>query len=135
MPPSGLPFFKRRRWTEQDAENALAALRESGKPVSVFAAEHGIDSQRLYSWRRRLAEQERARLIERTKAGLESARRRGAKIGRPRRRVDLERARELRAEGRTLRQVAAELGVGAATLHRALANVAMTAASSGAVGA
>jgi DNA invertase Pin-like site-specific DNA recombinase len=73
----------------------------------------------IFSW---VAEQERARLVERTKAGLESARRRGAKIGRPRRRVDVERARELRAGGSTLRQVAAELGVGAATLHRALAN-------------
>jgi putative DNA-invertase from lambdoid prophage Rac len=86
----------------------------------------------IFSW---VAEQERARLVERTKAGLESARRRGAKIGRPRRRVDVERARELRADGRTLRQVAAELGVGAATLHRALANGAAVAApSSGAVG-
>lgn len=72
----------------------------------------------IFSW---VAEQERARLVERTKAGLAAARRRGAKIGRPRRKVDLERARELRAAGRSLRQVAAELGVGAATLHRAMA--------------
>jgi putative DNA-invertase from lambdoid prophage Rac len=71
----------------------------------------------IFSW---VAEQERARLIDRTKAGLEAARRRGARIGRPRRRVDVERARELRASGKTLRQVAAELKVGAATLHRAL---------------
>jgi hypothetical protein len=42
---------------------------------------------------------------------MESARRRGAKIGRPRRRVDLDRARELRAEGKSLRQVSRELGV------------------------
>lgn len=80
----------------------------------------------IFSW---VAEQERNRLIERTKAGLESARRRGARIGRPKKRIDVERARELRADGKTLRQVAAELGVGAATLHRALAEV----RSSGAV--
>lgn len=73
----------------------------------------------IFSW---CAEQERSRLIDRTKAGLERARRRGARIGRPRARVDLERARQLRAAGKTLRQVAAELGVGAATLHRALAS-------------
>lgn len=72
----------------------------------------------IFSW---LAEQERTRLVERTKAGLEQARRRGAKIGRPRARVDLDRARELRGQGKTLREVAALLGVGAATLHRALA--------------
>ena len=46
--------FHRRRWTAQDARSALAALERSGKAVAVFAAEHGIDPQRLYAWRRRL---------------------------------------------------------------------------------
>ncbi|HTB72526.1 MAG TPA: transposase [Polyangiaceae bacterium] len=50
--------FDRLRWTEQDARSALAALHRSGKPVSVFAAEHGLDPQRLYSWRRRLGKAE-----------------------------------------------------------------------------
>jgi hypothetical protein len=49
---------ERLRWTEQDARSALAALRRSGKPVSVFAAERGLDPQRLYSWRRRLGKAE-----------------------------------------------------------------------------
>jgi DNA invertase Pin-like site-specific DNA recombinase len=71
----------------------------------------------VFSW---AAEQERARLVERTKAGLERARKRGP-LGRPRKAVDLDRARDLRAQGKTLRQVAAQLGVGPATLHRALA--------------
>jgi transposase-like protein len=47
--------FNRPRWTEQDARAALGALAQSGRPVSVFAAEHGLDPQRLYAWRRRLA--------------------------------------------------------------------------------
>jgi DNA invertase Pin-like site-specific DNA recombinase len=69
----------------------VVSVRESwldtGSPVrSLLVA--------ILSW---VAEQERARLIERTKAGLEAARRRGAKIGRPRRRIDVGRARELRA--------------------------------------
>jgi transposase-like protein len=51
------PFY-RPRWTEQDARNALAALQRSGKPVSVFASEHGLDPQRLYCWRRRLGKAE-----------------------------------------------------------------------------
>jgi hypothetical protein len=51
--------FDRLRWTEQDARNALADLHRSGKTVSVFAAEHGLDPQRLYSWRRRLGGAER----------------------------------------------------------------------------
>jgi hypothetical protein len=47
---------ERVRWTEQDARNALAAVRRSVKSVSVFAAERGLDAQRVYSWRRRLGE-------------------------------------------------------------------------------
>jgi len=34
--------FNRPRWTESDAREVLAALDRSGKPVSVFAAEHGL---------------------------------------------------------------------------------------------
>ena len=47
--------FNRARWTEQDARAALAALDRSGKSVRRFAAEQGLDPQRLYMWRRRLA--------------------------------------------------------------------------------
>src|SRR5580658_7953083 len=68
-----------------------------------------------------MAEFEKSILVERTKAGLAAAIRRGAKVGRRRVRVDLERARELRVEGKTLRDVAKELGIGTATLYRALA--------------
>jgi transposase-like protein len=62
MPPTSP--FDRLRWTEQDARNALAALHRSGKTVSVFAAEHGLDPQRLYSWRRRLGKAERTTFQE-----------------------------------------------------------------------
>jgi DNA invertase Pin-like site-specific DNA recombinase len=63
---------------------------------------------------------ERGVLVERTRAGLDDARRRGIKIGRPRVDVDVERAIKLRAAGKSLRETARILGVGAATLHRAL---------------
>jgi transposase-like protein len=62
-PADRLPF-NRSRWTEQDARDVLAALRRSGKPVSVFAAEHGLDPQRLYLWRRRLGGAERTTFQE-----------------------------------------------------------------------
>jgi DNA invertase Pin-like site-specific DNA recombinase len=81
----------------------------------------------IFSW---VAEQERARLIDRTRAGLDRARRQGTRLGRPKKHVDLDRARELRTEGKTLRQVAAELGVGPATLHRALGADKVTPAAS-----
>ena len=65
MPPK-VPSspFDRPRWTEQDARHALAALQRSGKPVGVFAAEHGLDPQRLHAWRRRLGKAEPATFQE-----------------------------------------------------------------------
>lgn len=73
----------------------------------------------IFSW---CAEQERARLIERTKAGLATARRRGKRLGRPRGpRIDLEGARALIAERKSLRAAAGALGVPESTLRRALA--------------
>ncbi len=71
----------------------------------------------IFSW---VAEQERLRLIDRTKAGLDRARRQGKRIGRPRASVDITRALALRREGKSLRDVAKLLGVGPATLHRSL---------------
>jgi DNA invertase Pin-like site-specific DNA recombinase len=66
------------------------------------------------------AEFERAVLIERVRAGLAVARRKGKRLGRPRVRVDVDRARELRAQGMPLRAVARSVGCGVATLCRAL---------------
>jgi len=53
-PPDVVPP-KRPRWTEQDAREVLAALETSGKSVRAFALERGLDPQRIYAWRRRLA--------------------------------------------------------------------------------
>jgi DNA invertase Pin-like site-specific DNA recombinase len=73
----------------------------------------------IFSW---VAEQERARLIERTKAGLATARRKGVRLGRPKRRIDLDEARSLLAvEGTSVRAVARAMKLGLATLQRALA--------------
>src|SRR5882762_583024 len=71
----------------------------------------------IFGW---LAQQERERLIERTRAGLERARRQGKRIGRPRVTVDVTKALALRAEGKSIRETALALGVGAATVHRTL---------------
>ncbi len=64
---------------------------------------------------------ERARLVERTKAGLERARRMGRRIGRPPVRVDLAAALTLRGAGVPLRLVAQKVGCGETTLRRLLA--------------
>ncbi len=60
---------------------------------------------------------EREKLIERTKAGLERARREGKYPGRPRARIDRIAVDRRRREGASLRQIAKEQGVGLATIH------------------
>jgi DNA invertase Pin-like site-specific DNA recombinase len=79
----------------------------------------------IFSW---CAEQERARLIERTRAGMARAKRHGTrsgrKIGRPKARVDVDAARAAIAAGASQRGAAAALGVPLATLQRALARTA-----------
>lgn len=67
-----------------------------------------------------MAQFERELLGERTRAGIDAARRRGAKIGRPRVAVDHHRALELRAAGRSIRQIAQDLGVSVGTVHKVL---------------
>jgi DNA invertase Pin-like site-specific DNA recombinase len=71
----------------------------------------------IFSW---VAEQERNRLVERTKAGLEAARRRGARVGRPPARLDHDRLLELQGQGMSVRGIAKALGVGTATVQRRL---------------
>jgi transposase-like protein len=46
--------FDRPRWSEDEAREALTALARSGQSVGAFAADHDLDPQRLYCWRRRL---------------------------------------------------------------------------------
>lgn len=64
---------------------------------------------------------ERERLRERTKAGLERARRQGKRIGRPRVELDLSRVLQMAAAGKSPRSIATELGCGATTIRRLLA--------------
>jgi DNA invertase Pin-like site-specific DNA recombinase len=66
------------------------------------------------------AEYERANLRERTRAGLAAARRRGARLGRPRRHIDPELVVRLRAAGMPWAAIAGELEVSERTLFRAL---------------
>lgn len=63
---------------------------------------------------------EREVLVERTKAGMAAARRRGAKIGRPRKRVDVPKALVLRGQGVPMKAIAHQLDVGVTTLREAL---------------
>lgn len=44
----------RRRWSAEDAREALEAQAQSGLSRARFAAQEGIEAQRLYWWSRRL---------------------------------------------------------------------------------
>src|SRR5262245_39868754 len=50
------------RWSIVDARAAIAAHAASGLSASAFAMREGLDVQRLYRWRRRLARERMARL-------------------------------------------------------------------------
>ena len=58
-----------------------------------------------------VAQQERIRLSERTKAGLARVRAKGVRLGRPAAKVDIRKMRNLRARGLSLRAIARKLGV------------------------
>jgi len=66
------------------------------------------------------AEFERNVIRERVVAGMGRARAEGKHLGRPRRIFDRDRAKELKASGMSLRQIAEELGVGKDTVRAAL---------------
>jgi DNA invertase Pin-like site-specific DNA recombinase len=74
----------------------------------------------IFGW---VAEQERTRLIERTKAGLERARREGKRLGRPpASAVLLHAARDLVAAGMPVAEAARQKGLSRSSLRRFLAD-------------
>ena len=52
--PSGSTYLTRRRWTEEEAKQALIAWAQSGLSPGAFALREGLDAQRLWRWRRKL---------------------------------------------------------------------------------
>jgi DNA invertase Pin-like site-specific DNA recombinase len=81
----------------------------------------GIFRDAVISIMATLAKQERIRISERTRAGLERARREGKTLGRPKVDVNAAEIRQLRAQGLSWSAVSAQTGVARATCQRALA--------------
>jgi len=69
-----------------------------------------------------MAEFERELIRERVRAGLKNAKAKGARIGRPRANVDASQIARLRAQGRSIREIADELGYSRSLVHKTLAN-------------
>jgi DNA invertase Pin-like site-specific DNA recombinase len=70
-----------------------------------------------------LAEQERIAISERTKAGLQRAKRAGRKLGRKAVDVDLKKVERYKVEGLGLRAIATRMGISVNTLRKAHAKV------------
>ena len=103
----------------------LGELEDLG--VAFISLDDGIDTHtaagRLFMQiRGAFAEYETALIRERTVSGLDAARRRGKKLGRPRvmDATQVARARRLKSAGRSVRYIAEMLDVSPATAHRAV---------------
>jgi DNA invertase Pin-like site-specific DNA recombinase len=103
--------------------NYLNRLTSFGVGYRSFTEQYfdscGIFREAVIAILATVAKQERLRTSERTKAGLESARRKGIPLGRRRVRVDVARLKQLRAEGRSFEEIARELRCGVGTAFRA----------------
>ncbi len=69
-----------------------------------------------------VAEFERSLIVERVRAGLRNARAKGKKLGRPRVSVDAARIARLHSQGRSIREIAEELGYSRSLVHKTIAN-------------
>jgi DNA invertase Pin-like site-specific DNA recombinase len=69
-----------------------------------------------------VTELERSLIAERVFAGLRNARAKGKTLGRPRVTVDAARIGRLRAQGRSIREIADDLGYSRGVVHKTLGN-------------
>jgi DNA invertase Pin-like site-specific DNA recombinase len=105
--------------------NALADLESLG--VSFVSIKDNLDlstpsGRLMFQIIGAMAEFERALIQERVRAGLRNARAKGRKLGRPRMVVDAPKIAYLRAQGRSVREIAEELGYSRSLVHKTLAN-------------
>jgi DNA invertase Pin-like site-specific DNA recombinase len=69
-----------------------------------------------------VAELERSLIVERVRAGLRNARAKGKRLGRPRVAVDGAKISRLHSQGRSIREIADQLGYSRGTVHKTLTN-------------
>ena len=103
--------------------SALEEFRSLG--IQFISYQENIDTssalgQALFTIVSAVAQLERDLIRERVSAGIRNARANGKKLGRPKSGVDRDRILELKAQGHSLRQIAANLGVGYGTVRARL---------------
>jgi DNA invertase Pin-like site-specific DNA recombinase len=105
--------------------NALEQFRSLG--IEFVSLHEGVDTSTpngrlIFGIFASIAEFERELIRDRVRSGLRNAVARGVKLGRPRVAVDASRIAALHARGRTVREIAAELGYSRTLVHKTLAN-------------
>lgn len=104
--------------------NALEEFRALG--IDFVSLHEGTDTSTpngrlVFGIFASIAQFERELIVARTKSGMLAAARRGAKIGRPRVKVDAEQMKALRAQGLSWDKIAAQTGIARSTVQRAVA--------------
>jgi DNA invertase Pin-like site-specific DNA recombinase len=105
--------------------NALCEFDSLG--IQFISVHEGVDTSTsngrlVFGIFASIAEFERELIRERVRSGIAAARARGKQLGRPPCQVDVSKVAALRAEGRSWRAVARELGIGVATARAAFLN-------------
>jgi DNA invertase Pin-like site-specific DNA recombinase len=103
-----------RRW--KNSEREFISYQENMDTSSPLG-------QALFTIVAAVAQLERDLIRERVSAGIRNARAAGKQLGRPRRIVDRDEILRLSAEGASVRQIAAKVGVGYGTVRKRLAQV------------
>src|ERR1700675_3065481 len=107
----------------RSTKHLLAALEEfRSLGIQFISYQENIDTssalgQALYTIVSAVAQLERDLIRERVSAGIRNARANGKRLGRPRVKANLEEILQLRAEGHSLRKIAAKLGIGDGTVR------------------
>src|SRR5579863_1936544 len=99
---------------------ALEEFRSLG--IQFISYQENVDTstslgQALFTIVSAVAQLERDLIRERVSAGIRNAQANGKKLGRPRVKANLEEILQLRAEGHSLRKIAAKLGIGDGTVR------------------
>lgn len=123
------------RFTREGIEPALAYIRgfrDSGVQFISFSEPHfrtnGPTAELLLAIMAWVAQQERIRISDRTKAGLVSARAKGKILGRPAKSIDIARALVLQSEGLGVIRIARALSTPAVKISRELVRRSLLAA-------
>src|SRR5579863_2989149 len=103
--------------------SALQEFRSLG--IQFISYQENIDTssplgQALFTIVSAVAQLERDLIRERVSAGIRNARANGKKLGRPKSTVDRKEILKLKAQGLSLREIAAKLGVGYGTVRERL---------------